>query len=368
MEPIKLINGPIADYHAYKDEIKAAIDRVLESGWYILGSETSSFEREFAGYLGLGYGIGVGSGTEALHLCLLACGIGNGDEVVTVSHTAVATVAAIELCGATPVLVDIDPETYTIDPAQLAKAVTRKTKAVIPVHLYGHPADMKSITAIAKDHGLYVIEDCAQSHGASYGGRMTGGWGDIAAFSFYPTKNMGALGDGGFIATSRPELAEKARMLREYGWRQRYMSEIAGFNSRLDELQSAVLRVKLAHLDEGNDKRIAVARQYDQLLAGSGLVLPREKWGVRHVYHQYVIRSRQRDALKAYLKGHGVDALIHYPVPVHLQQAYRGRIKCQGKLAMTEEICHEILSLPMHPHLTSDQVEKISALIRNFPE
>ncbi len=220
---------------------------------------------------------------------------------------------------------------------------------------------------IAKDCDLYVIEDCAQSHGARFGDRMTGTWGDIAAFSFYPTKNLGSMGDGGFVATSRMELAEKARMLREYGWRHRYISEISGgFNSRLDELQAAILRVKLAHLDEGNDRRISIAHRYDQLLSGLSLTLPREKWGVRHVYHQYVIRSQKRDALKAYLKEHGVDTLVHYPVPIHLQQAYLGRIKCQGRLAVTEEICPQILSLPLHPHLTDDQVDRIADLIRKF--
>jgi dTDP-4-amino-4,6-dideoxygalactose transaminase len=367
MEKVKLVNGPLADYRAYKEEIKAAVDRVLESGWYILGSETAAFEKEFAGYLGTGEGIGVGSGTEALHLALLACGIGKGDEVITVSHTAVATVAAIEMCGARPVLVDIDAESYTMDAAELEKAITKKTKAVVPVHLYGHPAEIDAITAIAKDHGFYVLEDCAQSHGATFGGRMTGVWGDIAAFSFYPTKNLGALGDGGFIATARPELAEKVRLLREYGWRQRYMSEISGFNSRLDELQAAILRVKLSHLEADNGRRIAIARHYDRLLGASDLTLPREKWGVRHVYHQYVVRSKRRDALKSYLKEHGVDTLIHYPVPVHLQPAYRGKITLQGgRLPVTEEICPQILSLPMHPHLTGGQIEQIAELITGF--
>lgn len=365
MEPLKLANSPIADYLAYKEDIKAAVERVLESGWYLLGAETAAFEREFSDYLGLSHGIGVGSGTEALHLALLACGVGPGDEVVTVSHTAVATVAAIELCGAKPVLVDIDPETYTMDPVALENAITGATKAIVPVHLYGHPADMGAIMPIARDRKLLVIEDCAQAHGAVFAGRKAGTWGDIAAYSFYPTKNLSAMGDGGFVATDSDGLAEKVRLIREYGWRQRYVSEITGFNSRLDELQAAILRVKLAHLDENNSRRIKIARLYDRLLKGSGLVLPVEKWGVRHVYHQYVVRSEKRDALKAYLKGLGVDTLIHYPVPVHLQPAYRGRIRCD-KMAVTEKICREILSLPIHPHLTDHQIEQVAALIYRF--
>ncbi len=359
-----IVNYPIADYQSYKEEIDVAIKRVLESGWYILGKETASFEQEFSKYIGVQYGIGVGSGTEALHLSLLACGIGPGDEVITVSNTAVATVAAIELCGAKPVFVDIGPESFTMDPELIENAITKDTKAVLPVHLYGHPADMKEITKIAREHNLRVIEDCAQSHGADIEGKRTGTWGDIAAFSFYPTKNLGAIGDGGMVVTDRQELAENVKLLREYGWKQRYISEIPGLNSRLDEMQAAILRVKLPHLDDENCRRQQIAHLYNNLLSSSGVTIPVEKKNVRHVYHQYVIQTQKRDELKKYLKGYGIDALIHYPVPVHLQPAYK---KLSGRsLIVTEQVCKTILSLPIHPQVTDRQVEQISELIVNF--
>ena len=343
--PLSILpTDPKASYLAHKEEIDAAIARVLDSGWYILGREVAAFEQEFAAYVGVRFGIGVGSGTEALHLALRACGIGAGDEVITVSHTAVATVAAIELCGAAPVLLDIDLHTYTMDPNQIESAITERTGAIIPVHLYGHPADMESIVAIARRHGLRVIEDCAQSHGGVYKGHKMGAWGDIAAFSFYPTKNLGAIGDGGIVVTDDPELAERARLLREYGWCQRYISELPGLNSRLDELQAAILRVKLCYLDQENRRRQALSRLYDDGLSTTSLVLPQSAPGAHHVYHQYVVRSKQRDALREFLQTRGIGTLVHYPVPIHCQPAYQARIRCAGSLVNTERAAEEILS------------------------
>lgn len=277
-----------------------------------------------------------------------------------------ATIAAIERCGATPILIDIEPTTYTLDPNQLGEAIKLhpRPKAVIPVHLYGHPADLVSILDFARKNNLYVIEDCAQAHGAKVEGKRIGAWGDIAAFSFYPTKNLGALGDGGAVVTNDSRLAEKVRTLREYGWRERYVSSMAGVNSRLDEIQAALLRVKLHYLDQENGRRRAIARSYDTKLSASSLILPRSREGAHHVYHQYVIPTKRRDDLKAFLQNHSVGTLIHYPVPVHLQPAYRGRIPVSKEgLQHTEKIAREILSLPMYPHLKEEKVERVSELI-----
>jgi len=367
--PIQLLpSNPKASYLAHKDEIDAAIARVLDSGWYILGQEVAAFENEFADYIGVRFGIGVGSGTEALHLALRACGIGAGDQVITVSHTAVAMVAAIELCGAQPVLVDIDPVTYTLDVAQLEAAITPYTKAVIPVHLYGHPANMEAVLAIARRHGLRVVEDCAQSHGATYQGRKTGDWGDLAAFSFYPTKNLGALGDGGMIVTDDRTLAETARLLRQYGWQERYVSAIPGSNSRLDELQAAVLRVKLRYLDEDNGRRIHLAKLYIERLASTNLQLPTATQGAKHVYHQFVVRSARRDALQAHLEAKGIGTLIHYPMPVHLQPAYVGRVICHSSLPASEHAAREVLSLPLYPQLSDEALDRVVEAILAFEE
>jgi len=367
--PIQLLpSNPKASYLAHKDEIDAAIARVLDSGWYILGQEVAAFENEFADYIGVRFGIGVGSGTDALHLALRACGIGAGDQVITVSHTAVATVAAIELCGAQPVLVDIDPVTYALDVAQLEAATTPYTKAVIPVHLYGHPANMEAVLAIARRHGLRVVEDCAQSHGATYQGRKTGAWGDLAAFSFYPTKNLGALGDGGMIVTDDRTLAEKARLLRQYGWQERYVSAIPGSNSRLDELQAAVLRVKLRYLDEDNGRRIHLANLYIERLASTNLQLPTATQGAKHVYHQFVVRSARRDALKAHLEAKGINTLIHYPVPVHLQPAYRGKVDGEADLSESERAAQEVLSLPLYPQLSEEALDQVVEAVLAFEE
>ena len=354
--------NPKAQYLAHKQEIDDAVRRVLESGWYILGDEVRAFEEEFAAYLGVSHSVGVGSGTEALHLALVACGIGHGDEVVTVSHTAVATVAAIELAGAKPVFVDIDPVTYTIDPDLLEKGITSKTKAIIPVHLYGHPAPMEDILAIAREYGLCVIEDCAQAHGATYRDKRVGSFGDMACFSFYPTKNLGALGDGGAVVTSDPELAEKARLLREYGWAERYVSHTPGWNSRLDELQAAILRVKLNYIDTDNAVRARLAESYCEGLTRVSLVLPTAREGSMHVYHLFVIRVRDRDGLLNFLGKKGIGAAIHYPVPVHQQPAYDG---FGGELPQTESVGKEILSLPMYPELTKDQIAEICSVIKS---
>jgi len=362
--------NPKANYLAHKQEIEAAVARVLESGWYILGEEVTAFEKEFSAYIGVGHGVGVASGTDALELALRACGIGQGDAVITVSHTAVATVAAIELAGAIPVLVDIDPGTYTMDPDSLESALREmmrrpsseagRPRAVIPVHLYGHPANMLAIMEVAQRYDLCVIEDCAQSHGAALDGRKTGTWGHVAAFSFYPTKNLGALGDAGLVVTDDDELAERARVLREYGWKERYVSDMPGMNTRLDELQAAVLRVKLRHLDDANETRRRLAQLYSALLANTDLTPPQTRSGAIHVYHQYVVRSPQRDALRAFLRERGIGTLIHYPSPVHLQPAYRNRLSAMVSLRQTEETVRQILSLPMFPELTEEEVRTVA--------
>jgi dTDP-4-amino-4,6-dideoxygalactose transaminase len=371
---------PRANYLAHKAEIDEAISQVLLGGRYILGEPVAAFEREFAAYLGAGHTIAAGSGTDALHLALRACGVGPGSTVFTVSHTAVATVAAIELAGAQPVLVDIDPATFTMDPNRLADALRHvpgasesarhvpgaRRGAILPVHLYGHPADMPAILEIARRFGLWVIEDCAQSHGATIGGQRTGTFGDIAAFSFYPTKNLGALGDGGAVVTNDAGLAEQTRLLREYGWRDRYVSAIPGLNSRLDTLQAAILRVKLRYLDEENARRHALARRYTELLAGADLRLPAARPDVTHVYHQYVIRSARRDALQAHLRSLGIGTLIHYPVPVHAQPAYAGRIAIGAGLPETDAAAGEILSLPIFPELGAEDADRVAEAIVGF--
>jgi dTDP-4-amino-4,6-dideoxygalactose transaminase len=360
--------NPKANYLAHKEEIDSAVARVMESGWYILGQEVTAFEKEFAAYVGVEFGIGVGSGTEALHIALRACGVKPGDEVITVSHTAVATVAAIQLCGATPVLVDIHPETFVIDANQIERAMTSRTRAIVPVHLYGYMADMEIIRSIADRHGVQVVEDCAQSHGAAYGGRKSGAWGDMAAFSFYPTKNLGALGDAGMVVTNDPTQGGRARLLREYGWRQRYVSEIPGLNSRLDELQAAILRVKLRYLDQWNEERRRKARIYTEALAPLGLGCPSEGSGVKHVYHQYVIRTKERDRLQVFLKERGIETLVHYPVPVHLQKAYEDLGYRKGDLPSTEKCCSEILSLPFFPEMKESEIREVAQGIRSFFE
>ena len=353
---------PIAEYHAYKAAIDAAVQRVFESGHYILGPECAEFEKEFAAWIAEGnsaHSVGVANGTDALVLALRALGIGAGDTVLTVSHTAVATVAAIELAGAEPLLVDIEPATFTLDPQKLADTIRanshRKFKAVIPVHLYGQPADMPAIMGIARQHSLLVIEDCAQCHGATLGGKITGTFGDAATFSFYPTKNLGAIGDGGAVVTQDATLAARVRELRQYGWKARYISDTTGMNSRLDELQAAILRVKLPHLRADNQRRRDIAAIYAKHIRNDAVLLPPVRAGAEHVYHQFVVRTPQRDALMAALKSHGVPTAVHYPQPVHTQPAYLGRVAIgAGGLGESERACREVLSLPMHPQLTDE--------------
>ena len=359
-------SNPLLQYLSYKSEIDAAISKVLNGGWYIIGKETRAFEEEFARYIGVSYGVGVGSGTDAIHLALRACGIGYNDEVITVSHTAVATVAAIELAGATPVLVDIEEDYYTIDPRKIEKVITKNTKAVIPVHIYGQPANLDLILEIARKFNLIVIEDCAQAHGAMYKDKKVGSYGDVACFSFYPTKNLGAIGDGGIVVTDNKDLAEKVKLLREYGWAERYVSHVAGFNTRLDEIQAAILRIKLRHLDEDNKKRCRIAEIYEKGLSGISLALPQKRDGVTHVYHLYVVRSGERDSLRTFLQSRDIGALVHYPMPIHLQPAYRGRLKKDNDLNITEKAAREVLSLPMYPELGEEEIMRVVDTIKVF--
>jgi len=364
---------PRAAYLRNRIAIDDAVQGVLQSGWYIMGENVRCFEEEFARYLGRRHTIGTGSGTEALHLALRCCEIGLGDRVATVSHTAVATVAAIELTGARPVLVDVDPDTHTMCPESLRSAFDSAEgtiRAVIPVHLYGHPADMTSIKRIANDNHAVVIEDCAQAHGAIRQHRMAGSWGDLAAFSFYPTKNLGALGDAGAVVTDDDALAEKARLLQQYGWKKRYVSECRGMNTLLDEIQAAVLRAKLPLLDGDNFRRREIAALYRQRLSSiSGLCLPSESACQKHVYHQFTIRVRAdlRDALLGYLTENGVLAGILYPIPVHKQPAYCGKIEVSSSgLQTTERMAGEILCLPVHPDVSDDQAMKVVHVIQRF--
>lgn len=356
--------NPRLQYVAHKDEIDNAIRRVLDSGWYVLGQEVITFEKEFSKFIGSTYGIGVGSGTEALHLALSACGIGEGDEVITVSHTAVATVSAIELSGAKPVFVDIESDYFTLDPTRVEAAVTPRTKAILPVHLYGQPVDMDPVLEIAKSHGLRVIEDCAQAHGSVYKGKKAGSLGDMGCFSFYPTKNLGAIGDAGMVVTDDPALEERARLLREYGWAERYVSQVSGWNSRLDEIQAAILRVKLNYLDSDNEKRRSIAKRYSEGLKDTCAKLPERRSGCGHVYHLYVIRTDKRDEMSSFLRNRGIGTLVHYPVPVHMQAAYNG-LSC-GDLTETEKIAGEILSLPIYPELSEDDVDAVIDGIKKF--
>jgi dTDP-4-amino-4,6-dideoxygalactose transaminase len=363
-----LCANPLAQYQAHRGEIDEAIQRVLAGGRYVLGAEVQSFEAEFASYVGVAHAIGVGSGTEALHIALRACGVGPGDEVVTVSHTAVATVAAIELCGATPVLVDIEPDYYTMDPARLEALIGARTKAIVPVHLYGQPVDLAPILEIAHNRGIRVIEDCAQAHGATYEGTRVGSFGDLACFSFYPTKNLGAIGDGGMVVTNDPELAQRVRHLREYGWLDRYVSQTPGLNSRLDEIQAAILRVKLRYLDTENSVRMRLADILDEGLRESSVVVPKRRREATHIFHLYVVRSHRRDALKAFLKSQGIDTLVHYPVPAHLQPAYVGRLSIGEGLPESELAARGVLSLPMYPYLSKADVRAVIDAVRTFDQ
>ena len=363
--------NPGAGYRALKTEIVAAVARVLESGWYVLGEEVRAFEAEFAAWLGSTAAIGCGNGTDALALALRALGVGPGMSVATVSHTAVATVAAIEMVGATPVLIDIEPRYYTMDPVELAAVLDHPPagvppiRAVIPVHLYGQPANLDAIIAACRQHGVPIVEDCAQAHGATIGDRKVGTFTEVATFSFYPTKNLGALGDGGMVATQNAELGAAIAALRQYGWRTHYISEAVGVNSRLDELQAAILRAKLQHLDVQNVRRQAIAAAYDEALRGTSLAPPARRDGVGHVFHLYVLRAPDRASLQARLRAAGIGTGIHYPSPVHLQPAYRERIAIgPSGCRATEIAAQQVLSLPIYPELTDGQVAQVCEALR----
>jgi dTDP-4-amino-4,6-dideoxygalactose transaminase len=356
-----------ANYDSIKPEINEAVHRTLESGWFILGKEVEAFETEFAAYGSVKHCIGVGNGLEALHLILRGYGIGAGDEVIVPANTYIATALAISYAGARPVFVDADEETYNIDVAKIETAITRRTKAIMPVHLYGQPADMGPICALAQKYNLKVVEDNAQAHGAKYKGRRTGGLGDAAGVSFYPSKNLGAYGDGGAVLTNDHHLAKKIRQIRNYGQSSRYSNEYKGFNSRLDEIQAAILRVKLKYLDTWIEGRRARASKYFEYLSGvPGLVLPQTLSETRPVYHLFVIRHHQRDALQAHLEKNGIGTLIHYPLPLYLQKAYSDLNIHRGTFPVTEKLATEVLSLPLYPEMSDDMVSQVASCVKEF--
>lgn len=352
-----------AQYASIKDEVAVAIQGVLDSCQFTLGSEVAALEKEFAAYGGAKEAMGVNSGTSALHLALLAAEIGPGDEVITVPFTFVATAAAIHYTGATPVYVDIDPQTFNMDPAKIEAAITSKTRAIIPVHLYGQPADMDSIIEIARRHGLIVIEDAAQAHGAEYKGRRVGSLGDMACFSFYPGKNLGAYGEAGMVTTDNPDYAKRIRMLRDWGAEQKYHHVMKGYNFRMEGIQGAVLRVKMRHIEAWTEARRAAARYYDQAFAGKGIETPRQSNGCRHVYHVYAVRSPERARWQQELTAKGVQTGIHYPIPVHLQPAYADARWKKGDFPHSEKAANEVLSLPMYPELNRVQQDEVIAAV-----
>lgn len=360
-----------AQLDAIEAEVSDAMMKLLRHTDFILGVDVTRFEQEFAEYCDTTYAIGVDSGTSALELILRAYGIGPGDEVITAANTFIATALAISYTGALPVLTDIDPRTFALDPNRVADAVTARTKAIIPVHLYGHPAEMDAISTIAERHNLVVIEDACQAHGARYNGKRVGSWGDAAAFSFYPAKNLGAFGDGGMIVTDDATIASTIRMMRNYGQSEKYHHQLQGYNHRLDTLQAAILRTKLPYLDGWNRARRTHAQQYDQLLAAMPLHLPPTagqvgESNVEPVYHLYVVRTNMRDALRTYLQEHGIETGIHYPIPIHLQPAYHALGYQPGTFPITEEYAKEILSLPMYPELDAASITYVADTIGEF--
>lgn len=356
-----------AAYLELRPEIDAAIHRTLASGWYLLGGELEGFERAFAAYTGTTHGIGVANGLDALCLALRAMGVGRGDEVIVPANTFVATWLAVSYAGGTPVPVEPAPGTFNMDPAAVRAAITGRTRAILPVHLYGHPADMDPILEIARAHGIRVLEDAAQAHGARYHGRPAGSLGDAAAWSFYPGKNLGALGDGGGVTTSDAAIADGVRLLRNYGSRVKYRHEEQGVNSRLDELQAAVLSTKLAALDGWNARRRAIAARYAEGLADTGLQLPEVASWAEPVWHLYVVRvPEDRDGFRERLRAHGVETVVHYPVPPHLQPAYRELRYAPGDFPETERIHDEVLSLPIGPHLSESQVDHVIRAVRTL--
>lgn len=351
-------------YLELKPEIDQAVARVLDSGWYILGPEVEAFEVEYAAYCEAKHAVGVANGLDALHLALRALGVEAGDEVIVPSNTYIATWLAVSQCGATPVPVEPDERTFNIDHASIEAAITPRTRVILPVHLYGQPVELDPILAIARKHGLYVLEDAAQAHGARYKGKRIGAHGAAAAWSFYPGKNLGAMGDGGAVTTNDPQIADSIRVLRNYGSRIKYANEVQGYNSRLDPLQAAILRVKLGHLDEWNARRAAIAERYREGHAGRGLALPEAPEWASPVWHLYVVRSSCRDALQKALTDAGVGTLIHYPIPPHLQEAYKQCGWRKGAFPIAERIAEECLSLPMGPHLSFEQAGAVISALR----
>jgi len=365
--PNLLTSDPRAGYRALATEIDAAIRAVLDGPAYVLGEAVSRFEQEFTAYCGARHGVGVNNGTDAIHLALRALGIGAGHEVITVAHTAVATVAAIDMAGATPVLADVDPPTRTISRKAVEALLGPRTKAIIAVHLYGHPADLGALMPLCEEHGLALIEDCAQAHAAEWKGRRVGSFGRVATFSFYPTKNLGAIGDAGMVITSDDLVADRLRLLRQYGWRTPQHSELRGWNSRLDPLQAAILSVKLRHLDAQTARRREIAARYGAQLKGLPLSLPTVADDCTHVYHLYVIEladQAERDALRAHLAANAIMAGIHYPEPVHLQPAYAD-VK-HGPMPVSERLARTVLSLPLYPEMTDADADRVIAAVRSF--
>lgn len=353
-------------YLSIKSDIDESIFRVLENSSFILGPEVERFEKNFAHYTGVRHAVGVNSGTSALHLALLALGVGEGDEVITAANTFVATVEAIAYCGATPVLVDIHPDTYNIDPEKIQAAITERTKALLPVHLYGMPADMNRILEIAKAKHLFVIEDAAQAHGARYEGKRVGSLGNCGCFSFYPGKNLGAYGEGGAVVTNDNTIAEKIKVLRDHGQTEKYKHQVVGYNMRLEGFQGAILDVKLRKLDEWNAKRRENALRYNKYLSGTSIITPTMPDNVEPVFHLYIIRTKLREALLTYLKTKSIATGLHYPIPIHLQKGYVYLGYKEGNFPITEKYAQEILSLPMYAELTEDEIKEVAKEIAAF--
>jgi dTDP-4-amino-4,6-dideoxygalactose transaminase len=361
--------SPLAQYRAHKAPIQSAINRVLDSGAYILGGEVETFEQAFAEFCGGGEAVGVASGTDALILALKALGIGPSDEVITVAHTAVATVAAVLACGAVPVLVDVDPKYYTIDPAQIEDAITIRTRAIIVVHLYGQAADMDAIVGIVRRRKLRLIEDCAQAAGGRYRKQRLGSVGEVGCFSFYPTKNLGAIGDGGLVLCADAGIAQRVRRLRQYGWNEARVTSEPGLNSRLDSLQAAIVNAKLPYLDAQNSGRAKIAALYNERLPSLPLSLPTVRPNSEHAYHLYVIRSEKRDGLRTYLAANGIGTAVHYPIPVHRQPGYAERVVIPARgLPVTEKLAGQIISLPIYPGLSDDDVDRVIRSVGRFYE
>lgn len=365
MKHIPLVNLK-RQYKGIKKEIDDAIKRVLNETSFIMGDDVVRFEKEFAEYLGVNHCVGVSSGTDALHLALLSLGVGKGDEVITTPHTFIATSEAITMCQATPVFVDIDPNSYNIDPAKIEARISKKTKAILPVHIYGQPAEMDPILKIAKRHNLFVLEDCAQAHGAEYKGKKVGTFGEVSIFSFYPGKNLGCYGDGGAVVTDNPAIAEKVRLLMNHGRTEKYIHQILGYGNRLDTIQAAVLRVKLRKLNKWNVRRQAIANQYNNYLAKLPLKLPAQPKNTKPVYHIYSVLLKNRDRIQDKLKSAGIESGIHYPLPLHLQPAFSYLGYNKGSFPVAEKVSRETLSLPIFPEMRTDEINYICRLISKF--